>query len=194
MYELNLDFSALYKQIQTGSEKDQYLISERGLQVPSIIGCHEVQKYNQTLAPPSRAKINYNRMRPLNHKPIPHPGMRFKNSRTIIIGIPLDRKWRHNRGKIFAPNLLWSHFNTKTKLTKAKCQVLMTPVCSSVTILDQKILTMNSKSTDNKSRTNSEISSDNFMKETFHTDTGRSKLLMTPVRHKRINNDNTVSC
>ena len=65
MYELNLDFSALYKQIQTGSEKDQYLISERGLQAPSIIGRHEVQKYNQTLAPPSRAKINYNRMRPV---------------------------------------------------------------------------------------------------------------------------------
>ena len=67
MYELNLDFSVLYKQIQiqTGSEKDQYLISERGLQAPSIIGCHEVQKYNQTLAPASRAKINYNLMRPL---------------------------------------------------------------------------------------------------------------------------------
>ena len=47
VYELNLDFSALYKQIQTGSEKDQYLISERGLQVPSIIGRHEVQNQNK---------------------------------------------------------------------------------------------------------------------------------------------------
>ena len=49
VYELNLDFSALYKQIyiQTGSEKDQYLISERGLQVPSIIGHHEVQNQNK---------------------------------------------------------------------------------------------------------------------------------------------------
>ena len=45
-------YSALYKQIQTGSEKDQYLISERGLQAPSIIGHHKVQKYNQMSVPP----------------------------------------------------------------------------------------------------------------------------------------------
>ena len=48
VYELNLDFLALYKQIQSaGSEKDQYLISERGLQAPSIIGRHEVQNQNK---------------------------------------------------------------------------------------------------------------------------------------------------
>ena len=40
-------FSTLQTNTTAGSEKDQYLISERGLQVPSIVGCHEVQNQNK---------------------------------------------------------------------------------------------------------------------------------------------------
>ena len=40
-------FNTLQTKYKPGSEKDQYLISERGLQVPSIIGHHEVQNQNK---------------------------------------------------------------------------------------------------------------------------------------------------
>ena len=98
-------------------------------------------------------------------------------------------------GKISRQIYCEAILDIKTTQKRQKWQVLTTLASFSVIILAEKIHTMNSKSTDNKLRTNWGILSDNSTRATSHTDTGTGKVKCLPtvdICHKETKDKDSI--